>query len=195
MAFCVFDSLCGEGQCNHGNHYLSQLIRLVSSLLVCFTNQCTKPFKVRVPPTASADYVWTLRVCQSRNWRSSSVKSWLIGMLFSSHRKWLRMVMMYVFLGTERRVWILSAATWMYFTSEPGAEINKQPLNTSGVCWQLGGSDLQSQKIKITWASVEFIRWSVKDLLQRNGRNPNTYLTTAPPTYRQHTWSENKQEW
>lgn len=61
-------------------------------------------------------------VRQLGNWRSSSVKSWWMGTLFSSHRKWLRTVMTKFFLGRERSVWILSAATWMCFTSEPGAD-------------------------------------------------------------------------
>lgn len=66
---------------------------------------------------------WHLWVRQLGNWRSSSVKSWMMGTLFSSHRKWLRTVMMKIFFGRERRVCSLSAATWMSFTCEPAAEL------------------------------------------------------------------------
>lgn len=57
---------------------------------------------------------WTLHVF--RTCRSSSVKSWLMGTLFSSHRKWLRTVTTKVFLGSASRFWIFSAATWTSLT-------------------------------------------------------------------------------
>lgn len=110
---------------------------------------------------------------QSRDWRSSSVSSCSMGTLFSSHRKWLRTVMMKVFLGRERRVWILSAAAWLCFTCEPGAEMRVDGgacgFTLSGDLFMPagGGAAWQSCSITSCCEAVQFkpispeLRWSL----------------------------------
>lgn len=53
--------------------------------------------------------------------KSNRRKSWMMGMLFSSHWIWLRTVRRKGLLGEANREWILSATTWTCLTSEEGA--------------------------------------------------------------------------
>lgn len=62
--------------------------------------------------------------------KSNNKKFWMIGMLFSSHWKWLRTVRRNVFFMGVNIELILSATTWMNLTSDAGAWDKKRNAMT-----------------------------------------------------------------